>query len=450
MDMYDFVYNWQAWRHSFHYHAMDWYIPEESAMPMAAAITAAIPTYGSLASSQFLPTPTAFTMKVDERYGNVVYFPNNSFIALLEDGGLMFVDGWGSEFLMSAGSIRRSCAGDIWDVPGKNLNVWAGLDIVNRANGSVDVSANLGNIRVKAQGNVTMLAGNGGCGGFLFESRAIHAGYEYDAHNPAVSGFVVRCKTSPIVLMGQDMLLTTRYPAQGNHIVIDSGTAKTIVSGTHVEVQAASSFLAITGGVVHEFWSSEVNFGADTSVTGKLVVTNCGMFGVSVAAPQTATILCNYPSGVSTTVNTAVTDVNSRNSTMTSYATSAANDVEDLVTRAPAIETVQFVFRDATDYNTVGLSFYEPRWHQIARLSGESMATWTESACTDASASTTYPHPGEAAWISGTAYAQQPLALHDQLTDLAINRGSAYEEAAYTVPNFVDLDGNLPVILNPT
>jgi hypothetical protein len=450
LDHYDYLFNWKSFRHAFHYHTLDWYVPQEADMPSASAFAAGLPAYGGLVTSQYLPTPTPFTLKVDERYGNVLYFPNSSFMALLEDGGILFVDGWGSEFLMSGGSMRRSCAGDIWDLPGKNLNVWAGQDIVQRANGYADISANSGDVRIKAQGNIMGLAGLGGCGGFLFESRAVRAGYQYDANEPAVSGFVVRCPQSPVVLMGQDMLLTTRYPSQGNHLVLDAGTAKVVAHGSYVEAWAANAVNLIPNGVVHEFWSGEINLSSDLSVTGKAVVSGCGMFGTSVSAPTVAGALAKYDTVVSAAVTAALGSVSGRQTTLATYATAAAPDVIDLVTRAPAIETVQFVWRDSARYGTVGLALYEPRWQQVARLTGQSLAKWTENAAVDAASSSSYPHPGKAAWHDSSSYGSENLLLHNQTTDLAASRGSAYESAVYAVPSFSVLDGNYPVIANPS
>jgi hypothetical protein len=448
-DYYDFVFNWKAWRHAFHYHTLDWYLPDESGMPMESNMASGVPSYGSLATQQYLPTPTSFTLKVDERYGNIIYFPNNAFIALLEDGGIMFVDGWGSEFLMSAGSIRQSCAGDHWVVAGRNANVLAGYDVIQRANNEVNLTANLGNVRVEAYQSVMALAGNGGCGGFLFESRAIQAGYAYDAHNPVCSGFLVRCKESPVVLLGADMLISTRYPSQGGHIVLDAGTAKTMLHGSDIELQATYSVLLAADGTAFEFWSDEANFGADVGIDGKLVATDCGMFGTSVSSPTVAGSLATYTSGVASTVTTAKTAVADRATVANAYAVAALADIQELYTAAPAIVSVQFEHRDQADYLTTGMSFYEPRWHQIARLSGQTLAYWTETPCTDDAANVTYPYPGKTVWL-GSHYAKENLALHNQVTNLAADRGSTYETAAYDSPSFVVMDGNFPVIVNPS
>jgi hypothetical protein len=449
MDLYDFTYNWQAWRSGFQYHTLDWYLPQESAMPMAGNMQAGIPFYGNLSASQYLPAPAPFTMAVDERYGNVMYFPNNSLIALMEDGGLMFVDGWGSEILMSAGSIRLSCAGDVFAAPGRNFNVWSGYDTEIKANNCVDISANQGSIRTKAQQQHMAVAGNGGCGGFLFESRAATGpGYTYDPNNPISNGFNVRCPASPVVMMGQDMLLTTRYPVQGNHIVIDAGTAKTILNGEYVEAQATEAVTLITGGAVHEFWNGYVTLTGDTSVDGKIVVSNCGLFGTSVAAPQVAANLNIYDGTTSAIVSTAVADIATRESALASYAIVASLDVTELVTTAPALPTVQFEWRDAPDYLTEGFVYYESRWQQVARLTGQGLPGWVESASVDAFGNRTMPYPGISTWTAEDSYATQNLNIHDQVTDIAQDRGSLYETATYAVPEFITLNGNYSVISN--
>lgn len=440
MDLYEYLFNWKSWRHAFHYHALDWYIPQESAMPNHANMASGVPGYAALASRQWLPTPTGISFKVDERYGNVIYFPNQSMLALLEDGGIALIDGWGSEIRMSGGSIMEACAGDIWKLPGKNHNVWAGNDAIMRANGTAEVTANLGNVRIKAHESVLALAGGGGCGGFLFESRAIQAGYQYDAHNPAVSGFVVRCKTSPIALMGQDMWLTTGYlPSEtGHHLVIDAGTSKLMLGGNFIEARALSAVMLIPGvagvnQVVNEFWAAENNLAADTSVSGKLMSSGCIMSGSTVGS----------------SIATVPTAIAARQTALGTYLTASAPDLTDLLTRAGDIVNVQFVFRDAVDYGTSGLALYEPRWQQMARLTGQSLFSWTEQSCTDDHNSVTYPHPGQAAWTAGSAYGRQNLLLHSDVTGLAVDRGSTYETVAYNTPTFVNLDGNYPVITIP-
>jgi hypothetical protein len=447
-DYYDYLFNWTA-LHPFAYHDLDWYIPEEPALPGAAAMAAGVPPYGDLATLPYLPTPTPFTLNVDERYGDVVYFPNSSMIALLEDGGILLVDGWGSELLMSAGNIRLSCPGDVWQLPGRNANTWAGYDVIQRAHNEVNLTANQGNVRIKAEQSVLGLAGNGGCGGFLWESRAVQVGYQYDPHDPAVTGFVVRCPHSAVALMGHDMLLTTAYPHQGGHVVVDAGTEKVLLHGDLIEAYADSGIYLAPGNVPFEFWPEGANFGANLGVDGKLAVTECAMVGESVASPKLIGHLFDYNEAASTAVDLAVLAVQDRATESATYVLEAMADVKELDTVAPDFDQVQFELRDADEYLTEGLVVYEPRWHQVARLTGQALVYWVESPCTDDRGAESLPHPGLAVWKDVLAYSLQDLVLHDDWTGLAVGRGLAYEEAEYAAPLLVELDGNFPIITNP-
>jgi hypothetical protein len=454
IDAYDYLFNWKTFRHTFNYHTLDWYIPQETAMPNAGSMASGIPSYGNLAGQQYLQTPPSFPMQVDSRYGNVLYFPNNAYIALLEDGGILFVDGWGSEFLMSAGSIRLSAAGDIWELAGRNINHWAGWDLIGRGNNEVNLSANWGHLRVSAGASVLGLAGNRGCGGFLWESRATQTVEVYDANNPIVTGFVVRCKHSPIALMAKDILVSTLALGTNDansHIVLEAGVAKIIEHANVIEERADLTVMHVLGGsTVNEFWATENNFGAAVSVDGKLDVNGCVLATTTITAGtlMSATNYMQNDAGVTAAVATMVSQVSGRAATASAYAASSEDDRKELVNNTD-VETVEFEWRDKQDYKTEQLAVFEPRWQQIARLTGQSLHKWTEFPSTDDVGNITYPHPGKGEWLEGNAYNMEDLNLHNQTTDLAEDRGGAYESPQLQSPTQSNLDGTWVIIMNP-
>jgi hypothetical protein len=235
------------------------------------------------------------------------------------------------------------------------------------------------------------------------------------------------------------------------HIVIDAGSDKIIEHASYVEQRADNAVMHIfSDNVVNEFWAEENNFGSDVSVNGKLEVTSCGMFGSTLAVEATVSAV-NYRLNSTTDVTAieaAMTVIIDRATTITAYATSSASDRLELIDNTE-IATVEFEWRDSSDYKTTDLVVFEPRWQQIARLTSQELAVWTEEPSTDSAANVTYPYPGKSVWLDGDAYYRTDLILHDQATDLAENRGSLYESPAYATPTSENLDGNFVIIANP-
>lgn len=129
----------------------------------------------------FANMPKVGKLKINARE-EVKYFASRSMIMLHEDGSIHIQDGYGAAISMRAGSIDISCPGDITLRPGRNLVGIAGDTISNIAGNDVELSANLGDLRLQADRNVSVLAGNDGIGGILLESKAEASNlYEQDA-----------------------------------------------------------------------------------------------------------------------------------------------------------------------------------------------------------------------------------------------------------------------------
>jgi hypothetical protein len=100
------------------------------------------------------------------------YFASRAMIMMHEDGSIHLQDGYGSTISMRAGSIDISCPGDITLRAGRNVVSMAGDTVSHIAGTDVELSANIGDIRLHADRNVSVLAGNDGAGGILLESKA--------------------------------------------------------------------------------------------------------------------------------------------------------------------------------------------------------------------------------------------------------------------------------------
>jgi hypothetical protein len=126
---------------------------------------------GIQAGQLFAKPPKYGFLKINARE-EVKYFASRSMIMMHEDGSIHIQDGYGSSISMRAGCIDISCPGDITLRPGRNLVSMAGDSVSHIAGNDVELSANLGDVRIHADRNVSVLAGNNGSGGILLESKA--------------------------------------------------------------------------------------------------------------------------------------------------------------------------------------------------------------------------------------------------------------------------------------
>jgi hypothetical protein len=178
LDLYAHVFNWRG-LHPFHYHELDYYMPEDDDYWFAPEMVRGNPPFidcRSPSQGMLAPMPLMFT--VDERYGQVMYFPNNSYIAMIDDGGVVIGDGYGSEIRLTAGNIYETAANDIYALPGKNWACWAGHDFVARANWNAHLVANRCNVFIKAENKTLIMGGNDKCGGVLIESKSPKTQFE--------------------------------------------------------------------------------------------------------------------------------------------------------------------------------------------------------------------------------------------------------------------------------
>ena len=182
LDVYAHAFNWKG-LHPFHYHALDYYLPNESDYWFADLMAGGNPPFADCRSPSLgMLAPSPIMLTVDERYGQVMYFPNNSYIALLDDGGIVIGDGYGAETRMVAGNHYRTAPNDIYDLSGKNSVTWAGRDFVARGNWNVQIAANKCNMFLKAQNKLLALANKGGV---LVESKA--TGTQFKVNTPPLA-----------------------------------------------------------------------------------------------------------------------------------------------------------------------------------------------------------------------------------------------------------------------
>ena len=155
----------------------DWTMREIDDIDLAGFRTAIdgegfLPASSGVSSTRmFAKLPKVGKLKISAREDSK-YFASRSMVMMHEDGSIHMQDGYGSTISMRGGCIDISCPGDITLRPGRNLIGFTGDSVSLVAGNDVELSANLGDIRVQADRNVSVLAGNDGSGGILLETKA--------------------------------------------------------------------------------------------------------------------------------------------------------------------------------------------------------------------------------------------------------------------------------------
>lgn len=466
MDTYAHVFNWKG-LHQFQYHDKDWYVPQESEYtPETAAMPDGIPTFGLLDGAQYLPRPPAVFMEIDHRYGtnaapNVIYFPNNSYLALLDDGGVLLGDGWGSEIRMTGGSIFNTCAGDIWELPGKNWNAWAGYDAIIRAHNCVDISATFRDVRIKADINCYILAGNEVCGAVLIESRAPGIDFQCMADDPAdpqqlMTGVILRAPHSIVAARAPTVLLTNCGSRNGDtrgEFIIDAHDANLVVHCKHMRRCITESALDYIGGKIFDYNQDYTFIEGDLMVDGSgffsgcLMVCGNGAFRDNVVATSYG---LNTPDSLNDFAMT-LENLQLRKEYLDDKEEEFCRDA-DRIQDTTDFCTTSFFFRTSEQERCVPFAMFETRWQQMARLFPKPVKKWAERPviweCDD---SITYPHPGKKSWADDPNYHHENLDLYQTSLNLNVDRaiGGVYEDPTYKASTTEELDGKWLVIIRP-
>lgn len=429
---------------SYYYHDLDWYLPE----PGTSLSCLSIPNFSSLASNQFLSLPTPVCLPVDHRYGSAHYYPSESGIYLLDDGGVVITDGYGSELKMVAGSIYLSCPGEAWINSGKNINCWAGRDFIARAVHSADITASTHDVRIKAEQNVMVLAGNGGkCGGVLIEDRAPCIAYDYSkvGEDAITTGIVLKANKAQVVCWGQEVLLWgIPDPSLTVPGVIRTRSDQLIRT---IKQVAFDVFVNQNNNevAINEYWPQTTIFANDLMAGGNIEGGGC-----ILANGNFNSIHGHFFSGIANQYSNLVPELStSDQNTLQNYNTNLTNRISGTLSSIGGAETnyysslqnslgdATFSLRTMQQYLTTNMIMFEPRWQQLERLDGVSPTLWPENSVTVASQPDTYPHPGRENWVStGTpatkTFITQDTTLFDESTGDSIPRSG--NESLYESP----------------
>lgn len=477
LDTVAFMCNWEG-IHPLHYHKQDWALPDEADTDVGTNQTPI--GFGELAGSQFLSPPNPIPQNVDHRYGDVNYYPNISYFGQLPDGGVVIGDGYGSEIRMSGGDITISCPGNIWFKAGKNVIQLAGRDLIMRAKQSADISCTNGDLRLKAENNLQVLANKGGV---LIESKAEAPSFTYAnvvGENVVSGGIQLKSAHGGLTAWASSVYLRTGGGDVDNGpIVLDASRgADSILTYSDDFVRflgdSAFDYFGTEGNIIgaNTFNGSSAKFAGTLDTGGTLTVatggiTVSGMISVADGHIQTSLaaenngLVADLNEGDLDTVNGALNTSNNNNQDATQTGaeswqqdfagTGGPNETAWYAPGQPGdddtISAVGFSFRDDAQYLTEGFRIFEDRWQQLARAGGGAPATWTETPIR-AGSTNTYPFPGLNAWFEEETLLEQDLVLFDLENGVSVTRDPAvYGKPVLKAPTPKKADGNYAVIL---
>lgn len=455
LDLIAHAFNWQG-LHPFYYHSLDWYLAEESALPAAEAFVP-VP-FGDLSENTFLPQAAIVEQAVDDRYGLAEYYANLSFWALLPNGGIAQVDGWGSEIRSAGGTQYINTPGDLVLTAGRRIILQAGQDVILKGQHGVEVSASKGHVRVGASGNVLIAGGLSGCGGVLVESRAegvVFERAESTDSEDVVGGVILRSRHSAVLAEAAKIQLTTAAweDSDDGHIIIDAGTLARVVMRAdtfvrHVETCALDAF---PDGTANEFWVTRTCVAGTLDVRGGIfAIGDVAVAGqVAVGLTVSATSVHRLSTEQQVRLDEAQALIEDRPEELSTILDDSAELVTWMFDNGKPDE-LEFYYRSSATLGTEGYTICEPAWAQLARAgSGGVPGTWEETRVVGEHHEDSAPYPGLAAWFDETAYGQIELNLFDPAGMHAVDRGEAYETPELAEPAWVTLEGNWPVIPPP-
>jgi hypothetical protein len=454
LDLHAYLFNYTG-LHPFHWHEKDYRTYEQSELTYAQ-YNSHIPDYSILKGSMYLPQPKSVKLDIDHRYLNQDFYESEAYFTILEDGAVVIGDGYGAEIRMCAGSITISAPGDVWLKPGKNAQMWAGRDIIMRANSGVDISTTEESVRIKAEQNVMILAGNDTSkkqGGVLIESRAAAPTYNFDEPGDAVTfgGIVLRAKESEVIGLGKNIYMRTTggyggTGAQAGCITLDASLGDgNIVTKSRNIFQYADTLGGFyqyfrnfktpgaARGVANIFTRQQTLLGSKLYVNGAVtgdgkadgyaflarghIVTNKGHIFT-----QNGGMVAPCQGDCSGKINEAIEKIKAF----------AAIELPKILTEidaevwaalwynanrpgnADTIKKLEFSFRRDEDYRVDNdFAVFEDRWQQYARLAGQSPGLWEERPVKTGAGIETWPFPGKSKMTEPGVFKQQDFSIVD-------------------------------------
>jgi len=448
-------------------HTRDYDTQQQSDVPLDS-VQQYCPDYSQLDGVQQLDIPPSQDVTVDHR-GSAEYHQSTSGLFMLPDGSIVLQDGYGTQLTLGGGNVRITTPGDIIMESGRSNITYAGDDAIIKARKSVDITASLNDVRLKAERNMDMLSGNCGEGRMLLDNRA--DGYAYAPQS--VEGEDI---TDPgIILKAAKSQVTT---AAGRVHVSATDAAGIVLAATDndgvVRIDAAElrTFiaeqvqLAIGRGenqVTNTFTPQRTNIGAPLDVSGGVTV---GVDGMTVRGDMIVTGGRIYnDQSVDGTIVSVMEGANQfvaandevqrvvreqsqdRESATRSHASMLTTYYADSCIGNPVVlAQSEFAPRNDAQLNTTQFQLPRSYWSQLAGNTGPNQ--WNEPIITYHGQSM-QPHPGYQQWHSNATLLTPELTLHDPATGLDVPRqpdGQPYVGVTHGGWTGTTPDGNYPVI----
>ena len=468
-DLHGYLFNY-AGLHPFYWHAKDYKTYEQSDLKYAE-VNQRIQDFTMLMGSMYLPQIGLRKLTIDHRYGPQDFYETESFVSLLEDGGVVIADGYGAEIRMSAGCVFISAPGDIWLKGGRDVQLWAGNDAIIRANQSVEISATEKNVRIKAERNVLVFAGNETSdrdGGILLESRA--KGFEYDFEECGdkirFCGVVSRAPFSNVVSLAQNIYLRTGGGSiKEGDITIDAAKGKKDVI---VKCDNFFEYLKSSGRHFMFFGGQDVGGTRRSNMFSERFTLLTGPLGLDKDLIMNGNILCH--GSVLVSKGHIVTQMAAKGALFVAPCDEDCQDqvnegifmIRDLIDEIlPKIGTdidekkvanmwylakragndrvmtiMEFSFRNEEDYKISDFVLYEDRWQQMARMAAQNIKKWTERPVSNSVCTATYPFPGKKWLVDQPSYVEQDLNIVEP------HAGGYRDKNRGVAPNLIDAYAN--------
>lgn len=435
LDMHGYLYNYSG-LHAFYWHAKDYKTWEQQELKYAD-VNQKIPKFPQLMGSKmYLKEEEPKIFKIDHRYDKKPqkFYESESYISLLEDGGIVIGDGYGGEIRMTGGCVFISAPGDVWLKGGRDVQAWAGNDFIARANKTVDISATEKNVRIKAERNVLVLAGNETTdreGGILLESRAKITDYHFEECGDKIkfAGVVARAPYSNVVGMAKNIYLRTGGgKVLPGDIVLDAarGSKDILTKSRNLYNFVSSSVFHFFGNGQEDWTTTKSNMfsrnftllcgpiGTDGDLImdgnilarGSCLLTKGHIFtevaarGLIFVAPCDGECQGKVNAAIDLIVeliNVTLPKIGGAVH-LAQIKTPWYTDKKAGNTRVMTI--LEFSFRVDEDYKIPDFLLYEDRWQQMARIGGEIPERWTERPVrADGCGLPTYPFPGKK-WLT--------------------------------------------------
>ena len=422
-----YVNNW-FYQESIKRHVKDWYVPSEESVYdkwlEADDLTAfSLPDTKTALQDRFsYDAPEFIELDIDHRTKSE-YYLNSSKFKLLNDGGILFEDGYGSQILMSGGNIHLTCPGSIFMNPGKSVVTMAGEDVIAVANKNIELSTSSEDVRIKAQRNLHMVAGipatkdsfgvinqDSGVGGILLETKSKSTGSWSAGHGEGIISEGIILKSATTLSAKSETAMMFEASGTTSTVSISANNAVYIVGGSIINQIAQGKYLSMSFEnqvqnkiVTNRFSTYRTTLGSSLDVDGNLIVSKGAFIDRSILADSI--IIEDYirakgftesESGSNGALSAATNSIDARISV---YADEYLEDRANYALHGLSygIITQGFSFRTSTEYGTDNdyspFVAIQPKWQRILE-NNENGTVWSEPVVLAPDGTETMPFPG--------------------------------------------------------